>query len=426
MRQLAVIICNYNKKDYLEKCIKSVFAQSYNNFDIYVVDNASSDGSLEMLKTKFLGFVNICANPKNLGGSGGFNTGIKKAMVKNYEYLLLLDNDVVLGENAVKAAVEYLESHEDVGLLGSKLYQMDNPKLLQEHGAYLCFDSFSIKPTFKGVEDNEQVPMVQVCDYVPACSLFVRTSALSYVGIMDDTNFIYWDDIEWGYRFNQSGFKVVSYGGSKAYHKMGAAARANTFATYYFWRNRVKFFAAYLDEEQLERFCRQYLTELYQGLYACSYQKKFNTMKSLMWAYDDALNGIFGEALPNRILPADKVPNRFSDTFGGIDKALLFLPENLDAEISNKIQNELKAVGVKVTIGEAGQSNEGFDVVCQGCSHIFDVENGQPGVVYIDKYLNLIECEQDLDLCRSYKRGLDFFMEANYSLMLEKLLGLRI
>ena len=208
-KEVAIIICNYNKREYVLKCINSVFNLSFKDYDLFVVDNASSDGSAEGIEAVYGNRVILIKNKENTGGSGGFNTGMKEALKKDYRYLYLLDNDIILHENALTELYDYLESHQNVGIAGSLLYSMDNPTEIQELGAKIDWDNFTIKPNLKGSIDLG-VPKELECDYVPACSMLVRTEAIKKVGLMEETNFIYWDDIEWGHRMKLHGYKVMA------------------------------------------------------------------------------------------------------------------------------------------------------------------------------------------------------------------------
>ncbi len=87
MRKIGVVICNYNKRDYVLNCIASMLKQSV-EADIYVVDNASADGSAEAVRQKYGQQVTLIENKDNLGGSGGFNTGLRRVLQEDYTYIM--------------------------------------------------------------------------------------------------------------------------------------------------------------------------------------------------------------------------------------------------------------------------------------------------------------------------------------------------
>lgn len=430
MKKVAVIICNYNKKEYVIKCIDAILCSSIKDLDIYVVDNASEDGSSEEIKRKFKAQVHLVENKENLGGAGGFNTGMKVAMEKKYEYMFLADNDMIPAADAIENLYQFMQQHEEIGILGSKIYSMDNPELIQELGAVIDFNSFGIKPFYKNYIDDENVPEIVCCDFVPACAMMVRVSALKEVGLMNEENFIYWDDIEWGYRFKEKGYEVAAFSGAKVWHKMGASAKVNTFATYYFWRNRIKFFMKYTNGKKREQFAEVILEELFQALYACNYQKKYNTMKTLMYAFDDAVHGNLGKATEEKILPSDCTTDRFAALING--KEHVYIKFNGDYRVLRILINKLTMIasGIEITIIYQKESslNTQFpdikvredisfilenEIVFTMCEHIFKVEPADECSIYIDEYLNLIQTEEDLAYCLCYQRNKQLFIKCH-------------
>ena len=80
VKQTGIVVCTYNKKDYVERCVQSIFDSHATDYDVIVVDNASTDGTVEMLKDVFGERITLLCNEENLGGSGGFNTGLRYAL----------------------------------------------------------------------------------------------------------------------------------------------------------------------------------------------------------------------------------------------------------------------------------------------------------------------------------------------------------
>ena len=118
MNPIGVVICNYNKKDFVLQCVQSVLESKEKNFDIYVVDNASSDGSAEALKKAYGNRITVIENKENLGGSGGFNNGLRIVRDKGYSYFMCLDDDAAVDENALSVLYHYMEEHTDTGMAG--------------------------------------------------------------------------------------------------------------------------------------------------------------------------------------------------------------------------------------------------------------------------------------------------------------------
>ncbi len=446
-KAVAIIICNYNKRDYILQCIKSVMDLSFQNYALYIVDNASTDGSTQAIEEVYGEKVNLIRNQENLGGSGGFNTGIRAVLNKGYKYIYLLDNDVILDRQALTELYNYMEEQKDVGVVGSLLYSMDNPEEIQEMGAEIDWDNFYIKPKYKGNLENEAIPLALECDYVPACSMLVRSEAIKKAGLMDEGNFIYWDDIEWGYRIKQHGYRVVAYAKSKVWHKMGVAAKTNTFGTYYFWRNRVNFFVKTLDKEEIRRFADKLFEEVFQAMYACNYAGKYNSARTIFFAVEDALNYIRGKAPAGRILELEKGNKRLEDLIGN-HRRFLLIP-NLEIKLLRDVINKLQTVNshLQITIAASKQQikdlksqfaginyvdltdyrKEDYDLIGQVCNHVFEVRNKLSAEIdfYIDRYFNLIVSQDDINYVKNYDATFNLLKNTYYPVFQQRLLSLK-
>lgn len=130
MNPIGVVICNYNKKDFVLQCVQSVLESKEKNFDIYVVDNASSDGSAEALKKAYGNRITVIENKENLGGSGGFNTGLRIVRDKGYSYFMCLDDDAAVDENALSVLYHYMEEHTDTGMAGCRVYHTHRCRII--------------------------------------------------------------------------------------------------------------------------------------------------------------------------------------------------------------------------------------------------------------------------------------------------------
>jgi GT2 family glycosyltransferase len=436
--QVAVVICNWNKREYLEKCLDAVFQSSYTNIQVYVVDNASSDDSVRFLEQLNHPKVEVILNEVNLGGSGGFNTGVRAALNGNCDYIHLLDNDVVLDHFALEELVTYMNLHAETAAAGSKLYSMDEPARLQEMGADIDWEQFHVRPHFKGCMDSAEIPEIVECDYVPACSVLIRTEVIRKIGLMDEDNFIYWDDIEWFYRMKQAGYQVISYGKSKAWHKMGAANRSNTFPTYYFWRNRVHFFARYTSGEQFTRFIDSLSTQLFDAIFFSNYKKQRNTSLTLMSAVDDAMHSIRGKAADDRILPREIQEDRLLEFISGHPKITLRLmtaDNNIVRSVVDRLKNLLPAAQLFLIEGEGLSHDYGIplvdhdstnSLVCAVCDHIVDVRRQiTVGVLYIDQYWNVAYTSEDARILEEYDTLLKFFKQLYVPLLEQRLRPVR-
>jgi len=436
-KEVGIVVCNYNKKDYVLDCIDSIL-NSFGNFDVYVVDNASNDGSAEAIKEKYGNIVTVIANKENFGGSGGFNTGLRILLEKGYPYLMCVDNDVRFDKNNVVELLKFLKTHKDVGMVGSKILYMDDPERIQTMGAMIDYKKYHVTDLYRYMADNEDIEDFVFCDYVPACSLMVRTEAVREVGLMPEENYIYYDDMDWGVRFNMKGYKVAGISAAKVWHKGGGRVSTTTFNKYYMFRNRIYFFMKYLDKDKKEPFARYILDELYRSVCACLLKGDDAMAKTFMYAYDDAIHGVRGRAADYKILKRED-KKRF-ETLVKDKSSILILFENdytgfgsimdklKELELYNrctisvrdcpeekeKIQKQYPKIPVVID-----KKLEKYDLVLKLCSHIFEVSDEFREAVYIDGWQNLLETEEEFQLGRNFQSSKEMFININLPLVLK-------
>lgn len=296
-KDLGIVICNFNKKEYLEGCLRTLFQSILNDisYDVIVVDNASTDGSAEFVKKNYPHVV-LLENEINTGGSGGFDRGIQYILKNEYTYVALLDNDILLEENTLINLIDYIQNNPQVGVVGSKICTMDNPNILQEMGSFIDYENkFNVSTPLKSHKDDESLPEVVICDYVPACCMITTNDVLKKVGSFNTGHFIYWDDMDWCTRVKKAGWEIHAINHSRVFHKMGAANHTNTFGVYYFERNRIMFFLKYLEDAQFEKFSNAICNWLLPMIFFSNLKGNYATPKSFLCAIDDLLLGNLGK-----------------------------------------------------------------------------------------------------------------------------------
>ena len=441
--KIGIVICNYNKKHFIIPCIESVLNSDMKGFDVYVVDNASTDGSVEAIRDNFSDKVTLIVNSENLGGSGGFNTGLIAALAspKHYEYLMCVDNDILMDNDNIRILFEFLEDCPEVGMAGSKICRMQRPERLQEMGAAIDFDKCAIVPYYKDMLDDDTLPEVQYCDYVPACSLMIRRSVIEAVGIMPQENFIYWDDMEWGYLVNRAGYKVVSLRAARVLHDMGTNSGTSYFPTYYFWRNRLHFFMKYTPDDKYENMMSVLLEDLFKTLYGCYYKGKANQISVMMHAFDDAVHDKRGKAAEDVILERDTVADRLSDLiysrkklvigFDGNYKLLQdiilkakavcgdagAIPIEIVCDNAEEMQNQHPECSISVACDVHDYVGRTDTLVLKMCEHVSKVEDKSLRIVHIDGYSNLLADERDVAHFESMDYAMKMFIESQKVLM---------
>ena len=309
-QRVAVVICTWNKRELVLECIQSVLASNYQELEIIVVDNDSTDGTADAVSRQFPN-VKLIVNSENLGGAGGFNTGLNYALEAGcFDFVHLLDNDTLVAPDATQALVDALQARPSAACCGSKIMLMDEPHRIQELGAFLKWSSCRVKLNQQYRKDRRLLNKETVSvDYVPACSMMVRVSALRHLSVMDYGYFLYFDDIEWCTRFKRAGYEVIATHASVVWHKGGGREKLSHLPLYYWVRNEGFFFNQYLPDKLWRRGMRSWVRTYAKALAACSTFDKPNAHSVLLKGIGDLRNNQRGRAPSDLDFSIDQEPS---------------------------------------------------------------------------------------------------------------------
>jgi len=214
---VSIIIVNWNTKDLLRDCLKSVYqCTSDVDYEIIVVDNASTDGSVEMIRNNFPQAI-LIENSENRGFAAANNQGMSVAKGR---YVLLLNSDTVVLDNAIANTVRFADENTQTAVVGCRVL---NPDLTLQQTCFMFPSVLNMllsstylyklfpKSRFFGREqmtwwDRNDIRQV---DVVTGCFMLVRRQAIEQVGTMDEQFFMYGEETDWCYRFREKGWKVM-------------------------------------------------------------------------------------------------------------------------------------------------------------------------------------------------------------------------
>lgn len=243
--KVAIVILNWNAYKETYECLKSLEGLVYRNFEVFLVDNDSKDGSFSNLqedneRKKFHIAIHFLQSGSNLGFAGGNNVAIRKAYGLNFPYYWMLNNDTVIDKNSLSYLVDELDKHPDVGIAGSKIYYY-NSNIIWFAGGIVNTFTGNTRHIGLREEDKGQYNARNETDYISGCSLFFRRQLIDSIGFMKEDYFLYFEETDWNLRAHNKGWKVIFVPESHVYHKVslssGGEKNPSPFVAFYDIRN---------------------------------------------------------------------------------------------------------------------------------------------------------------------------------------------
>jgi N-acetylglucosaminyl-diphospho-decaprenol L-rhamnosyltransferase len=251
---ISILIVSWNVRELLRKCLNSVFSNQYSaDTETILVDNASSDGTIAMLRDEFPA-VRVIANPVNLGFTRGNNQALAIARGR---YLFLLNPDTELRPNALENLTAYMDAHPRVGIVGPKLFYADGTLQSSRRRfptlATAFLESTKLQQWFPRNRVLKHYYMLdtrddqtQEVDWVSGSAMFVRRELYEQVGGFDEQFFMYSEELDWCYRAKQAGWQIVYLPTAEViHHESKSAEQALAQRDIYFHSSKIRFFRKY-------------------------------------------------------------------------------------------------------------------------------------------------------------------------------------
>jgi hypothetical protein len=243
-KKVYCIVLNWNGKRYLKNCLDAVIASSYKNLKIIVVDNGSTDGSGEFVKANYKQ-ITLIKNRSNMGWTGGNNKGIKYALKNGADVIFILNNDTEIEKRCIEELLAVLESREDIGVVGPKIYLSVNGKKTKRisfvGGKFTPNRYFGIHKHNNKI-DTGKYNKVKETDFITGAAIMVKSNVFKKVGLFDDKYFIYYDEADFCVRTRENGYKIFIVPKGIVYHEFSGTVELNSpFQNYYTTRNHYLF-----------------------------------------------------------------------------------------------------------------------------------------------------------------------------------------
>lgn len=248
---ISIIIINWNTKGLLLDCLAAVYTMARDvTFEVFVVDNASNDGSVEAVRAQYPQ-VRVIQNEQNLGFAAANNKALR---IMQGKYALLLNTDAIVTEGAISRLFRYMEMHSDVAMgcgqllnaNGTKQNSIANFPTLLTLLANETLLRILMPKRFPSKRRDYSAP-IQVESCIGAC-LMVRKEAMDAVGLLDERYFFFMEETDWAFAMCRAGWKSCFIPGARIYHLQGQSAGHNARARIMFYRARYQYFRKWFPQ----------------------------------------------------------------------------------------------------------------------------------------------------------------------------------
>nr|UXE45421.1 N-acetylglucosaminyl-diphospho-decaprenol L-rhamnosyltransferase [uncultured bacterium] len=238
---IGVVTVTFNSGEVIEPFLRSVLSQTYQDFYLYVVDNASVDSTLDRIAAFQDRRIHVIASPENLGVAAGNNKGIAASLATGCGYVLLLNNDTEFGENTFKTLLAELDRHS-ADMVVPKIVYHDRPDILWAAGGYFIEAIAQTHHYGDGHRNGLRFQRSRRVRYSPTTCTLMRREVFRKIGLMDENFFIYYDDTDFCLRAARVGLAQFYTPAAQVSHKVSSLTNKEpALSLHYKSRNQVYF-----------------------------------------------------------------------------------------------------------------------------------------------------------------------------------------
>jgi GT2 family glycosyltransferase len=235
---VVTIVLNTNRRRDTLECLASLERDACPNCTVIVLDNASTDGSVEAIRSEFPA-VQIIPLVENRGYAGNNNVGIEAGLAQGADWVFVLNEDTVLAPDCLSRLVEAGEGDPRVGIVGPMVYHHNEPQVIQSAGGKLS-SQWVATHVGQNEVDQGQYSTSRRVDWISGCGILVRRAVIEQIGMLDERFYYYWEETEWCIRARKNGWDIVHVPSAKLWHKgVQRDYRPTPSVTYYNTRNRL-------------------------------------------------------------------------------------------------------------------------------------------------------------------------------------------
>jgi len=297
MKKIGLVTITFNSAHVIEPFMECVLSQTHSNFMLYIIDNLSTDNTLNLLKRFEDNRIVCIINSVNVGVAAGNNQGIKKALEDGCDEILIINNDVEFEDTLLEKLSSQLKEL-NCSLIAPKMMYYPETNLIWWAGTKFS-EREGCMTRHIGIqqEDKGQFDKVEPMDYAPTCCVLLKKQVIADIGLMDEKYFAYYDDTDYFYRiYKQGKHQLYYYPFVRFYHKVGGLSnmkkgdakkfKFNNFYIHLFTRNHVYYlkkqrtFWAWMNIVYF--YFRMNLRFLFSGKYQINYSTFYLLQKSYL------------------------------------------------------------------------------------------------------------------------------------------------
>lgn len=311
---------------------------SYPHFTVFLVDNASTDGTSEAVMSLYPD-VNLLRNNENLGGAGGFNTGIEQIIAQEkFEFVWLLDNDVEVDPMSLTYLLETLSNNPNAAVCGSRIARAGT-NVIQECGGYIDWHRCDTRLNRRDEIDDPILDLIEQVDFCPACSMLVRIEDIKKFGSFDSEMFVFWDDIEFCTRLKNQGRTILCDLRSRVVHSFHGDKPEEPWRIYYYIRNALYFIYYHYPNKNKNKGVSKYLYIAYQKLMLYKLLGANELAAAVHIGIHDFFKGIRGrQDIETMLRKNSKIDEGRNEDLNGIDMII-----QIGHKSSETIESKIKA-----------------------------------------------------------------------------------
>lgn len=247
MEKIGVVTVTYNSDKVLQPFLSDLFAQSFHNFNLYVIDNASEDKTLKILDDLNDNRVNQIRNHSNIGVAAANNIGIKKALEDKCSHILILNNDIEFSNSLFKDMLVSIKKENCSMITPKIMYHSDKDIIWYAGGGFKKSNGYL--PYHTGFNENIKNNNYQslYVDYASTCCLLIKKDVFETIGYMDEKYFVYFDDTDFLFRVKKEGVHKIYYDSQiTLFHKVGSLTKSLTkefersYRTHFFLKQNIR------------------------------------------------------------------------------------------------------------------------------------------------------------------------------------------